>query len=124
MVEPQARRFSLLSLRPDLPQGKLPQPSVPDLGRCESWVLHQALLEPIMGAAAAGDEQLSFLHDLDEVAQKVAAGRGQLLFLMRPMERDLFEALVGQGQRLPPKSTYFDPKLPTGLVMHLLDGRL
>jgi uncharacterized protein (DUF1015 family) len=40
------------------------------------------------------------------------------------MKLGLFEALVQQGERLPPKTTYFDPKLPTGLVMHALDGEL
>jgi uncharacterized protein (DUF1015 family) len=31
---------------------------------------------------------------------------------------------VGEGRRLPPKSTFFYPKLPTGLVMNQLDGTL
>jgi uncharacterized protein (DUF1015 family) len=35
-----------------------------------------------------------------------------------------FEGIVGGGQRLPRKSTFFYPKLPTGLVINRLDGKL
>ena len=113
-----------LTLKADLPGGALPPAPVPDLGRCETWLLHQAVLDPVVGAAAEEPKELSFLHDLEEVAGRLAAGGCQLLFLVRPMRLELFESLVRQGQLLPPKATYFDPKLPTGLVMQKLDGDL
>jgi uncharacterized protein (DUF1015 family) len=37
---------------------------------------------------------------------------------------DTFESIVGGGQRLPSKSTFFYPKLPTGLVINQLEGNL
>ena len=111
-----------LTLKTNLPGGAVPP--APDLGRCETWLLHEALLDPVVGAAAGEPKELSFLHDLEEVAGRLAAGGCQLLFLVRPMQLELFESLVQQGQLLPPKATYFDPKLPTGLVMQKLDGEL
>ena len=37
---------------------------------------------------------------------------------------DGFESVVGAGHLLPRKSTFFYPKLPTGLVINQLDGAL
>jgi uncharacterized protein (DUF1015 family) len=45
-----------------------------------------------------------------------------MAFILKPVSMELFERVVGQGQRLPPKSTYFWPKLPTGLVLNSLEG--
>jgi uncharacterized protein (DUF1015 family) len=113
-----------LTLQPDAPSEAVPTPSTPLLGRCETWLLHQAVLDPVIGAAADEPEQISFLHGLGEVAEQVASGAAQMVFFVRPLDLGLFEELVRQGQRLPPKTTYFSPKLPTGLVMHVLDGEL
>ena len=52
----------------------------------------------------------------------IADGTCQAAFLVPPLDMKLFESLVREGQRLPPKSTFFLPKLPTGLVMNLLTG--
>lgn len=54
----------------------------------------------------------------------VSEGSQQLAFLMKPFPMDVFESIVGGGQRLPSKSTFFYPKLPTGLVFNRLDGAL
>ena len=113
-----------LSLRDDPPPGLIPPAQEPLLPRCETWLLHQAVLDPVIGAASAEPEEISFLHGLDEVARLLDSAQAQLVFLVRPMDLGLFESLVQRGQRLPPKTTYFSPKLPTGLVMHTLDGEL
>ena len=48
----------------------------------------------------------------------------QLAFLLKPFPLDAFEAIVSEGHRLPSKSTFFYPKLPTGLVINQLEGSL
>ena len=53
---------------------------------------------------------------------RVERGDCQAAFLVPPLDLAVFESLVREGQRLPPKTTYFLPKLPTGLVMNLLTG--
>ena len=47
-----------------------------------------------------------------------------MAILLRPLPLNLFEEVVGQGNRLPPKATFFYPKLPTGLVFNSLEGEL
>ena len=88
----------------------------------EAWVLEEKVLKPVMGDSAA--QQVDYSHDPQGLVDRVNAGELQLAFLLKPFPRDAFEQLVGDGQRLPSKSTFFYPKLPTGLVIHRLDGPL
>ncbi len=87
----------------------------------EGWVLHQAVLEPALGNA---DRFLSYTHDPREAWDNVVNGQQQLAFFLKPFPMDLFQAVVSTGQRLPRKSTYFQPKLPTGVVFNLLEGAI
>ena len=88
----------------------------------EAWVLEEKILRPELGDRTL--EHLGFLHDHDEAAEGVANGSLQMAFLMKPFPMDAFEDIVGQGQRLPRKSTFFYPKLPTGLVINRIDGEI
>ena len=88
----------------------------------EAWVLEEKILRPELGDRTL--EHLGFLHDHEEAAQGVADGSLQMAFLMKPFPMDAFEDIVGQGQRLPRKSTFFYPKLPTGLVINRIDGEI
>ena len=49
-------------------------------------------------------------------------GEYQLGFFLRSFPLDLFQRIMDHGQRLPPKSTFFYPKLPTGVVINVLRG--
>ena len=88
----------------------------------EAWVLDEQVINPLLGAAAA--RYVDYSHDAGRAAESVSEGRRQLAFLLKPFPMESFEAIVGGGQRLPSKSTFFYPKLPTGLVLNRLDGRL
>ena len=88
----------------------------------EAWVLEEQALRPELGDATL--DHLGFLHDHHEAAQGVASGQLQMAFLMKPFPLDVFEDIVGGGERLPRKSTFFYPKLPTGLVINRLVGEL
>ena len=88
----------------------------------EAWVLEEQVLRPELGDATL--QHLGFLHDHDEAAEGVGSGALQMAFFMKPFPMDAFEEIVGQGQRLPRKSTFFYPKLPTGLVINRIDGEI
>ena len=88
----------------------------------EAWVLEEQVLKPVMGEHAA--LQVNYSHDPQGLVDRVGAGELQLAFLLKPFPMDTFEEIVGGGQRLPSKSTFFYPKLPSGLVIHRLDGPL
>ncbi len=88
----------------------------------EAWVLEEKVLRPELGDSTL--DHLGFLHEHEDAVAGVADGSLQMAFLMRPFPLDAFEDIVGDGHRLPRKSTFFYPKLPTGLVINRLDGRL
>jgi uncharacterized protein (DUF1015 family) len=88
----------------------------------EAWVLDEQVVKPLLGDAMP--RHLDYSHDAAAAAAMVAAGAQQLAFLLKPFPMDAFESIVGGGQRLPSKSTFFYPKLPTGLVINRLDGTL
>ncbi|MEE8443161.1 MAG: DUF1015 domain-containing protein [Dehalococcoidia bacterium] len=88
----------------------------------EGWVLHQAILDPVLGTTAV--DHVNFVHDPREAWDSVSQGRQQMAFFVRPFPMDLFQTVVSVGHRLPSKSTYFHPKLPTGLVFNPLDGEV
>lgn len=88
----------------------------------EAWILEEKVLKPVLGDATLS--HLGYIHDHQEAVDQVHSGAQHLAFLVKPFPMAQFETIVGQGHRLPRKSTFFYPKLPTGLVINQLDGAL
>ena len=98
------------------------EPSWGSLAASEAWVLEEQVLRPELGDTTL--EHLDFMHDHEEAVGQAKSGMLQMVFLLKPFPLDAFESIVGGGQRLPRKSTFFFPKLPTGLVINRLEGVL
>ena len=88
----------------------------------EAWVLQERVLTPALGDALAGC--IDYSPDHDAIAQQVNLGQQQMAILLKPFPLEPFRQIVSAGNRLPPKSTFFYPKLPTGLVINRLDGSI
>lgn len=92
-------------------------------------LLHRELLDPILhragGSQAAGAERwLRFTHQASEARDWLSAGQGVAAFLLPALEgEDVRRAAVTVG-RLPQKSTYFYPKVPSGLLIYDLEESL
>jgi uncharacterized protein (DUF1015 family) len=71
--------------------------------------------------AALPPHQLTFQHGPDNVRRLVASGQAQAGVLLRPATVAQIEATAHGGDRMPPKTTFFHPKLKTGLVFRRLD---
>ena len=89
----------------------------------DTGVLEALLLK---GALALSDDDISHLRgfgyarDTAEAARLVQSGRFDAAFLMRPTPVEQVREIAAAGVNMPPKSTYFFPKLATGLVFNLL----
>jgi uncharacterized protein (DUF1015 family) len=70
--------------------------------------------------AAIGPHDLRFQHGVDNVRAAVASGDAQFGVLLRPATVAQIEATAHGGERMPPKTTFFHPKLKTGLVFRSL----
>ena len=93
-----------------------------ELAVSEAWVLDEQALKPVLGEELG--RYVDYSHDAARTVDMVKDGSQQLGFLLKPFPMDAFEAIVGGGRRLPSKSTFFYPKLPTGLVFNRLDGTI
>jgi uncharacterized protein (DUF1015 family) len=66
-------------------------------------------------------ERVSFTASVEEAERAVAAGTATAAFLVRPPTVAQVEAVAFAGERMPPKSTYFFPKLTCGLLFSPFD---
>ena len=64
---------------------------------------------------------IRYEHNSKEMKQKLDSNNLQLCFFMNALSKDYFINTVSKGKLLPPKSTLFYPKLPTGLVIQYLE---
>ena len=99
----------------------------PTLGCLDVSVLHGLILDPILGIGAeamAKQQNLTYSHDLAETLETVASGKVQAAFLMNATKTHQVLDACEAGFVLPQKSTYFQPKLATGLVMQKIRPEL
>ncbi|MBI4356116.1 MAG: DUF1015 domain-containing protein [Candidatus Omnitrophica bacterium] len=78
--------------------------------------LLEALLSRRLGVAAGA---LEYVHEAAAAQQAVDEGRADAAWLVRPTTLEQITSTVAAGSKMPPKSTFFYPKLLTGLVMNL-----
>ena len=77
----------------------------------------------ILGKVLSGvrDLDIAYAVDLKEAYQQIKEGKYQLAFLLNPPQPEMVKAVADAQDRMPSKSTYFYPKLPTGLIINPLD---
>ena len=83
-------------------------------------VLHSLILERLMGIDKenmAKQINLRYTRDIDDAVTQVQNG-ANCAFFLNPTRVEQIAAVGGAGQKMPQKSTYFYPKLITGLVMN------
>jgi uncharacterized protein (DUF1015 family) len=91
--------------------------------------LDTAVLEALVlrGALEMSEDDIAHLRglnyskDLEDARQAVESGRADAGFFMRATPVEQVQAVAEAGESMPPKSTYFFPKVPTGLVFNLLE---
>jgi uncharacterized protein (DUF1015 family) len=71
--------------------------------------------------AALPTHELSFQHGVDHVVDRVTAGEAQAGVLLRPATVAQIIDIAHGSERMPPKTTFFQPKPRTGVVFRLLD---
>jgi len=82
-------------------------------------ILNHIILDKLLSGAK--DLDVAYTVDLKEAHQQIKKGRYQLAFLLNPPQPKMVKAVADAQDRMPSKSTYFYPKLPTGLIINPLD---
>jgi uncharacterized protein (DUF1015 family) len=83
----------------------------------DTFFLHRAVLGPVLGIA---DEAIDYVHSLAEAREALTGGRAALAVLMRATRVRQIVDVADARESMPAKSTFFHPKLPSGLVIHPL----
>jgi uncharacterized protein (DUF1015 family) len=86
--------------------------------------LHVAVLEDRLGISAddvAAGERLAYTRDEADARERVARGEAKAAILVRPTRLDQLADVARAGDVMPQKSTYFYPKLLTGMVFNPLE---
>ena len=115
--------YNLLVLRDEKVIGEL----LPNKSRAtqglDVTVLHTLVLEKIFGIDAenmAKQINLTYTRLFDEAIESVDTGKAQCAFILNPTRVTEIRDVAAAGEKMPQKSTYFYPKLITGLVMNKL----
>jgi uncharacterized protein (DUF1015 family) len=112
-------RRVLLSLR-DGVEASGPGP----LRRLDVSVLHELLLEKLLGigrGAQERQEHLRYLKDAARGLEEARTGAAQAVFLLNPPDVRAMVRVAEAGEVMPQKSTFFYPKVLTGLCIHTLE---
>jgi uncharacterized protein (DUF1015 family) len=89
----------------------------------DAAILEELVLKGILGMSAAdiaAKRGIGYTPSVEEALAKVDSGDYQAAFLLRPTPVDQVRAIAAAGETMPPKSTYFFPKLLTGIVFNPL----
>jgi uncharacterized protein (DUF1015 family) len=112
-----AGRWYRLGIRPDL----IPADPV---GRLDVSLLQNNLIAPILGITdPRRDKRIDFvggIRGLAELEKRVNSGEMVLAFALHPTRMEDLMAVADANEVMPPKSTWFEPKLADGLASHVL----
>ncbi|MBK7422544.1 MAG: DUF1015 domain-containing protein [Propionivibrio sp.] len=112
-------RWYRLAIRPDR------VPTQDPVRRLDVSVLSEQILAPILGIAdLRRDTRIDFvggIRGLGELERRVNSGEMAVAFAMHPTQMAELMSVADAGEVMPPKSTWFEPKLADGLVSHVLD---
>lgn len=88
-------------------------------------LLHDGLIEPLLGISdPRTDPRVDFvggIRGLEALQTRVDSGSAAAAFALFPTRMDQLMAVADAGKLMPPKSTWFEPKLADGLLSHILD---
>ncbi|MFO1206931.1 MAG: DUF1015 family protein [Burkholderiales bacterium] len=112
------RRWYRLTIQPE----RIPADPV---ARLDVSLLADHLLAPVLGIHdLRRDERIDFvggMRGLGELERRVDSGAMAAAFALFPTRMEDLMAVADAGQVMPPKSTWFEPKLADGMVSHVLD---
>ena len=124
-IDAHFRQPFMLTLKdPAIADEALPDHAEP-YRRLDTAVLEALILK---GALEMTDEDIDHLNglgyarDFDDALHLVENGEYDAAFFMAPTPVKQVQAVAETGESMPPKSTYFFPKVPTGLVFNPLTG--
>jgi hypothetical protein len=118
------RKAWRLIMRPGVRQRVLARQMHPALAQLDVAVLNYLIFEKVLGLdAAAQDDQetCKYTSKIGEAVNAVTKGEARLAFLLNPTRIEQVQEVALAGLTMPRKSTYFYPKVMSGLILSPID---
>ncbi len=100
-------------------------PQSDPVARLDVSLLQDNLIAPVLGIVdQRRDKRIDFvggIRGLGELEKRVNSGEMKVAFSLHPTTLEQLMAVADADQVMPPKSTWFEPKLADGLVSHVID---
>jgi uncharacterized protein (DUF1015 family) len=93
-------------------------------GRLDVSAVQHIICEKILGLPSGDSDNLAYTPSGESACRMVDNGQFQFAILLDPISVKTIKAVADSNDRMPRKSTFFYPKLPTGLVMFRTDGEI
>jgi uncharacterized protein (DUF1015 family) len=116
-----ARKAWRLIMRPGVRQSVLARQMHPALAQLDVAVLNYLIFEKVLGLdAKAQDDQetCKYTSKISEAVTAVTKGEARLAFLLNPTRIEQVQEVASAGLIMPRKSTYFYPKVMSGLILN------
>lgn len=115
------KEYYLLTLR----NQRLLKKAFPDMPEClrelEVTVLHGLAIDRLLHNSSKEENNIRYVHDTTQAISLVESGDYDMAFFINPTPIDQVRAVASQRLKMPPKSTFFYPKLLSGLVINPLE---
>lgn len=99
-------------------EDELPKDAPKCLKDLDTYFLHHVGFKHL----GLSDPKVEFVHSLADAKTELAAHPGAIAVLMRATPLRHIEAVADATESMPPKSTFFHPKIPSGILVHPLEA--
>lgn len=117
-------KFYLITLKDNIELSQMmPKEKSPAWQRLDVSILHTLIIEKYLGICGelrARADHITYTREEEGALEMVDRGEYQLVFFLNPTLVEEVTEVAGQGEKMPQKSTFFYPKVITGLVINQL----
>jgi uncharacterized protein (DUF1015 family) len=117
-------RYYILKLIDDEHADRFMPADIPTLlRRLDVTLLHTCIIEPLLGIQgdAATKTRINYVSDAKQALEIMETGKADITFMLNPSSIQEVMDIAKAGLRMPQKSTFFFPKIPTGLAFNSLE---
>jgi len=113
--------FYLLSLKEEVITEGFMRGRAEIFRQLDAVILHNLIIENVLAISPESQGSITYSEKINETVANVRDGSHCVAFFLRPIKVSEFKAIVEAGEIMPKKSTYFYPKLLSGLIINKID---
>ncbi|MEW5800196.1 MAG: DUF1015 domain-containing protein [Bacteroidota bacterium] len=121
-VSNHSTKFFVAKLKNESSLGTLVQDHLPiEVMGLDVVLLHNYMIRNLLGVSQEAQEKklnIHYIQNVHECIDEVASGASQIAFFVNPTKIEQVRAVAKSGNTMPQKSTFFYPKLISGLVLN------